>query len=493
MNHFLWFLVHIVLLHLFYINKTEEQSFEKIASIEAVQDSNTIIKLNKRGFESRLNNPQQSLIFAEEALKMAKNIKYTNGEAEAYRIRGIAKYYLSETEAAVADYLLALELFKNELNRLGEAKVLNNIGNLYLGADYDKALEYFTSSLKIAEELNEPDLMANIFLNIGNIFVRKKKYSQALNFYEKGEKLYRKTGNKIGMTHCLQNKGKVYYELNQFKLAEQVLKNALLSAKSNELNVACASILLTLSSVHIAQKEFKKADLGLKEGMKFAELVNDTKLIYDYQYTNYELELKRKNYRNALSYLQILYRQDSLNHADSESSRISLLQEQFKQRELKRENELITLRQKQNRIILISTFIVTCMSIVVIVVLAMNVRRKIKTNLRLQVLNQEIMKQKDDLNRINLHLEELIDERTKDLRIKNKKLSEYSAHLSHEIRGPVASMKGLMILQTENMIEPHDLISKLNTCIEVIDEKIHRLNESLNDPDMPDLSGHQPA
>jgi len=493
MGRYSWLFIPLLLLHLIYINKSQIQSFEKKILIKPLQDSNTVIKLNKEGYESRLNDPHQSLLLAEQALKMAKSISYTNGEAEAYRIRGIAKYYLSQTEAAVADYLLALELFKNKHNRLGEAKVLNNIGNLYLGADYDKALEYFTSSLKIAEQLNEPDLMANIFLNIGNIFVRKKKYSQALGFYGKGEKLYQKTGNKIGLTHCLQNKGKIYYELNQLKLAKQVLIKALISAKSNGLNVAGASILLTLSSVYIAQKEFKKAEISLKEGMKIAELVNDTKLIYDYQYTNYELELQRKNYKSALNYLQILYKQDSLNHADSESSRISLLQEQFKQRELKRENELITLRQKQNRIILISTLIVTFMSIIVIVVLAMNVRRKIKTNLRLQVLNQEIMKQKDDLNRINLHLEELIDERTKDLRIKNKKLSEYSAHLSHEIRGPVASIKGLMILESENMIEHHDLIAKLSICIELMDEKIHRLNESLNDPDMPDLSGHQPA
>lgn len=493
MSRYSWLFIPLLLLHLIYINKSEIQSVKKKILKKPLQDSNTVIKLNKEGYESRLNDPKQSLQLAEQALKMAKSISYTNGEAEAYRIRGIAKYYLSQTEAAVADYLLALELFKNKHNKLGEAKVLNNIGNLYLGADYDKALEYFTSSLKIAEQLNEPDLMANIFLNIGNIFVRKKKYSQALGFYGKGEKLYQKTGNKIGLTHCLQNKGKIYYELNQLKLAKQVLIKALISAKSNGLNVAGASILLTLSSVYIAQKEFKKAEISLKEGMKIAELVNDTKLIYDYQYTNYELELQRKNYKSALNYLQILYKQDSLNHADSESSRISLLQEQFKQRELKRENELITLRQKQNRIILISTLIVTFMSIIVIVVLAMNVRRKIKTNLRLQVLNQEIMKQKDDLNRINLHLEELIDERTKDLRIKNKKLSEYSAHLSHEIRGPVASIKGLMILESENMIEHHDLIAKLSICIELMDEKIHRLNESLNDPDMPDLSGHQPA
>ena len=151
MGRYSWLFIPLLLLHLIYINKSQIQSFEKKILIKPLQDSNTVIKLNKEGYESRLNDPKQSLQLAEQALKMAKSISYTNGEAEAYRIRGIAKYYLSQTEAAVADYLLALELFKNKHNRLGEAKVLNNIGNLYLGADYDKALEYFTSSKDYAK------------------------------------------------------------------------------------------------------------------------------------------------------------------------------------------------------------------------------------------------------------------------------------------------------------------------------------------------------
>ncbi|MEY3678968.1 MAG: hypothetical protein RI924_1109, partial [Bacteroidota bacterium] len=34
---------------------------------------------------------------------------------------------------------------------------------------------------------------------------------------------------------------------------------------------------------------------------------------------------------------------------------------------------------------------------------------------------------------------------------------------------------------------------KLSACIELIDKKIHHINDALNDPDMPDLSGKHPG
>ncbi|MFM6976219.1 MAG: tetratricopeptide repeat protein [Sphingobacteriaceae bacterium] len=462
---------------------------EKDITLETQKDSNTVIELNKRGYESRLSDAEQSLTYAEQALKLAKELDYRNGEAEAYRIKGIAKYYLNETGNAIANYLIALSIFKAEKNTLGQAKVYNNIGNLYLGADYEKALIYFNKALKLGKILGNKDLLGNIYLNIGNIYVRKKKFNQALAFYEKGNNFYTQTQNETGIIQCLQNRGKIYYELNQQDKAEKLLSEANLKAKALDLNGVIASINLTLTSVYIVKKDFKKAENILNEGIAFAKLVKDNKLIYDFEYTYFELEFQRKHFEQAIYHLRQVYRQDSISYKNSESSKIGLLQEQFRQKEIQRENELIILRQKQNTIILISTAIVTAMSIVVIILLSRNVRRKIKSNRELTRLNEEVMKQKENLDKINQNLEKLIDERTKDLRNKNRKLSEYSAHLSHEIRGPVASMMGLMILEKEKIIEHEDLMDKLRICINSIDDKIHRINDMLHDPDISNLSG----
>lgn len=434
--------------------------------IELQTDTNTVIHLNKKGFENRLTDPKKGYTYARKALEIAKEMDYKNGKAEAYRIMGISKYYTNESSTAVAYYLNALSIYKQEKNILGQAKVYNNIGNLYIWADYDKALEYFNEALKLSKQLDNTELSANLFLNIGNIHLRKKNYQTALSFYEDGDKRYKKIDNKIGMMHCLQNKGKIYLELKMLDKAESCLINAHKKAKSLNLNGALASIDLSLSSVYITKQEYEQAQKTIKEGIEYAKKAGDEKLIYDFNYSFYELESQRRNFPEALRYLQIVYKQDSVRYANSESAKISLLEEQYRQKEIQRRNELTILRQKQNKIIFISTLIVAFMAFLVIILLAINIRRKM---------------------RVNQLLEQTVDERTKDLQLKNQKLSEYSAHLSHEIRAPIATLKGLLMLEEEKMISHDDLIEKIKICTEAVDEKIHRINDALNDPKIPRL------
>lgn len=456
-------------------------------STQTQPDSTQVIGLNKKGFEYRLNNPKKSLAFAEQALHLAKRIHYRNGIAEAYRVKGIAKYYLNESNEALSYYLAALKIYTEDHNILGQARVFNNMGNLYSWADYDKALNYFNKSLELSRKLNDDGLSANLYLNMGNIYVREKKYDLALKFYDQSTQFYEKTEDQIGLIHCLKNKGKAYLELMQLERAEKLLHEAREKALPLKINGSIASIDLNLVAIHIFKKEPAEAEKVLKEGIWYAKLAQDNKLVYDFEYCYYELEYQRKNYKDALRYLRSVYKRDSLNYTNSESARMTLMEEQFKERERQRENELLVLKEKQSNVVLLSITAVAFMALVMVAVLAVNIRRKMKTNAELTQLNGQVTKQKERLNAINQNLEKLIDERTKDLQIKNQKLSEYSAHLSHEIRGPVASMLGLLILEEEKIIEHDELVDKMKTCINNIDDKIRRINEMLNNPDIPHL------
>ena len=95
---------------------------------------------------------------------------------------------------------------------------------------------------------------------------------------------------------------------------------------------------------------------------------------------------------------------------------------------------------------------------------------------------------KSNLDKLNSRLEEIIAERTKDLTSKNQKLSEYSSHLSHQVRGPVATLKGLIMLSQENLIQEKECIIQMKKCIEDIDEQIMDINIALHDTERVGLS-----
>lgn len=449
-------------------------------NITTISDTSTVIKLNNQAFKSRLTNPNITIANANKALKLAVKLKYINGIAESYRVIGIGNSYKNSIDAAVENYLNALNYFKKGKNLEGEAKVYNNIGNLYRDIDSYKSLENFNKSLVIAKKLEIKDLVAGLYLNIGTANQKLKNYPKALFYYKLSLGMFNNLGNKIGVIQSHQNLGVLYLNLRNYPKAEKNLLDALSKAKQEKLINSIASINLTLSSIHIAQQQFEKAERSIKEGLLYTRMLKDEKLEYNYILTSFELENKRKNYFMALEYLQQAYRQDSARYANNISDKISLLESQHVQLEKQKENELIIANQKYTQTLFVASSIVALLAFFVIFLLVKNVKKSSRTNLELTRLHEEVSKQKDDLDRTNHNLEEIIEVRTMDLKIKNKKLSEYSSHLSHQIRSPVATLKGLMLLENDNLIDKSELVEKIGKCINDLDDKIININENLN-------------
>ena len=446
-----------------------------------VQDTNEVIKLNASAYQNRMTNASQTIADGRKALALAEKLEYTRGIGEAYRVMGIGNYYLNQARQAINYYLKSLAYFEQINDMKSQAKVYNNIGNLYLDNNFTSALVYFQKALFIAQRLSDQQLMGALYLNIGNVYIRKKNFYQALNYYDKSSAILTIVKDSTNLIQCLQNRGVVYYNLHQYDIAEKLLLAANKAAKSRELNKTVASTNLTLASLYIAQGRFNEAEKIVEEGQAYALVVSDEKITTDYNYTNYQLETKRKNYERALHYLQDIYQQDSLANRNNESTQINIIQEQFKQQVKQRETQLLLIGQQNERIKFWAVTVVAGLLMVVIVLLISNVKRKTVTNTKLTELNEEVSRQKDNLDRVNHHLEEIIDERTKDLQIKNRKLSEYSSYLSHQIRGPIATLRGLMNLEKEKLVDEKECISMMDKCVSDIDQKIIEMSEMLND------------
>lgn len=458
-----------------------------IATAQARIDTTEIIKLNDLGYENRLVDPEQTWKYANKALLLSKKIGYLSGIAEAYRVRGIARFYQDNSDAAIENYTNALTYFIQAKNEPGKAKVYNNIGNVYRDIDYDKGLEHYAKSLQLAEKLDIKDLIAGLHLNMGIIYQKKKNYNSALKNYEISTQIFQQLNNTTGLTQCLQNIGVTYHRLGSYRKAEEYLLRAIEKARENDLNIIIASTNLTLASVYIAEDRFKEAEAVINEGINYSKIVNDSRLSFDYIYTSYELESKRKNFEKALHFLKIVYKNDSIKYKNNVSASLSLTLKQMAQQEELNRKQLTIEKQKNTQLLFIASTVVATLLLALTFVLVKNVRRKAKSNALLKELNQEIYLQKEHLNRVNLNLEEIIEERTKDLKIKNRKLSEYSSHLSHQIRGPIATLKGLMLLEKDDLIDQKELAAEINKCVTDIDNKIININQTLNDASIPGL------
>jgi tetratricopeptide (TPR) repeat protein len=448
----------------------------------AKADTNEVNRINKQALANRLIDPEQSVIDATRALDLARKIGFNNGIGESYRVLGLASYYLDQPEKSFEYYLSAVQSFTKANNLSGEANVYNNMGNLYRDHDTNRSLDYFFKSLAIANTIKDIGLIAKLNLNLGNVYTRKNSYTQALKYYNQSQVIFAQLKDSLNLLQFAQDVGVVYFKLGQYDKALAMLLEANKEAKRLDLNESIASIDLTLASLYMNQKKFELAEGIVNEGLNYTRLVKDPKLEYDYKHTTYELEYNRKNYDKALFYLQEIYRVDSTNFKSNTSVQMKLIEANRKQEEQKKENERTAERQAYDRTKFWAVTIVAGLLLVVIGLLFGNVKRKAKTNAQLTLLNGEVSRQKDNLDRINHHLEEIIDERTKDLQIKNRKLSEHSSYLSHQIRGPIATLRGLINLEREGLVDEKECIDMINKCVSEIDEKIIDMSDMLHNP-----------
>ncbi|MHB8207305.1 tetratricopeptide repeat protein [Mucilaginibacter sp.] len=445
-----------------------------------VQDTSDVKSLNKQAYEARLTNPEQTINTGSKALQLAIKLHYTPGIAEAYRVMGLGQFYLNLPEDAINSYIKSLDFYTKDNNLRGVAKVYNNIGSLYRDNDYDRSLEFFQKALDIGNKLSDKSLIATSYLNLGNFYFRKKSFSQALKYYNDSESLFTILRDSVNLIQCQQNKGVVYYNLRQLDLSASLLTDAIVKAKDKDLNESVASIDLTLAALYIAEGKFDQAEKVVSEGSAYASIIKDDKMQRDFIYTHYQLEFKRKNYERAISYLSDVYKRDSVDKKTNLLSQLNLFEVKNKQEEEQKENELNVKRIQYENIRFWGAVIVAGLLMVTIGLLINNVKRKTKTNAQLTDLNSEVSRQKDNLDRVNHHLEEIIDERTKDLQIKNKKLSEYSSYLSHQIRGPIATLKGLMNLEKEGLVDKKECINMMDKCVSEIDEKIIEMSDMMH-------------
>lgn len=326
-------------------------------NVNQPQSISSIDSINEQAFGYRLTDPHKTIKIANEAFLLAQKANYLAGEGEACRVIGVGYYYLSRYEAALDKYLQAIVFFELNNDYKGSGKVYNNIGNLYLLNDYDKALEYYNKSLALAKKYN-PDALAGVYLNIGIIQFKKKDYNAALEKFKISLNTFREQDNQELIIQCLQDIGDAYNGLKQFDKAETVLNEALEKAKARKINYTIASIELSLTNVYLYQNKFDAAKEALKNGYEYTKTLKNRDLQNDYNYSLFQLEFKRKNYLTALNYLRSNFSQDSTYYRQSFSKRITLATDLFNQLENRRKNERTIAHQRYISIFLIAAAIV---------------------------------------------------------------------------------------------------------------------------------------
>ncbi len=201
-------------------------------------------------------DPESGIKHGQEALQLAKKLKWANGIGMAYKNIG-------DNYSIKSNFKKALLFYEKSLKSGADKKVISftilSIGLVYTyQSNYAKAQEYNFQALKMLEEINDQKGIAAVLSNIGIVYKDLRKFPQAIEYFDKALLINSKMGNSTYITSNFINKGQVYVELKKYEKALEFYDKAITICKKNGDRINEAIILGSIAMVHYEKGDFEK-------------------------------------------------------------------------------------------------------------------------------------------------------------------------------------------------------------------------------------------
>ena len=131
--------------------------------------------------------------------------------------------------------------------------------NAYNRSSYQEALTYFEKEKSLAITFNKPELIAQSYNNLANVYIDLGKQNISLKYYQQCLNLMESIGNKKGMASSNSNIGFAYKDLGKYDEAIKYFFTSLrLSDELNDRNLVAANY-LQLGNIYLRKNDITPA------------------------------------------------------------------------------------------------------------------------------------------------------------------------------------------------------------------------------------------
>jgi len=352
-----------------------------------------------------------------DAYNLAKEIKEQEIKMVISNNIGVTYRRLAEDNKALKFHLEALKIAEQLNNLQNIAIASNSIGIIYTyQGNHDESLIYYYKALKLEKERKNYLGVAINYNSIAWIYELKEDYSKAIDFYKKSLEANIKNNDEKGIVICYSDLGKVYHKIGEYLLALDYYKKTLaVNEKLGDKRYIARSYIY-IGEVHRDLGNYSQSLSNLEKGLNYARQVNSKRMLM-MAYEQFSLTYERiNNITEAFEHFKMynIYKDSVFN--DEKSNQIIEMQTRFetekKEKEnilLKNENSLNESRIQRQRIIVISTIIILLLITILVFVLLKNRSNQKKAIELLGKQNDEIRRQKEEIQTQAQDLEEAVN------------------------------------------------------------------------------------
>lgn len=227
--------------------------------------------------------------------------------ARAYFVIATSYYLKDYYRLAVNNYERALQTSYSNENPSFRIRVINNLGVSHdLLLNHDEALRYYIETLTHEREFGSPAGVAEVYNNIGLVYISIGNNEAALEALNKAEALIADEPEAFINGLILQNKGIVYHAMELYEEAMQFIEQAIdFYAEHGFYHNKLQSVLNLAINLIDRKVHFDKARSLLLSGIEEA-IERDIPLLHGYMKLELaHIALLRERPTEALSYLDI--------------------------------------------------------------------------------------------------------------------------------------------------------------------------------------------
>jgi len=194
--------------------KAEQDSLWSVWDNPQEADSNRLKAMQRIAWHGYLySQPDSAFHFAQLQYDLAEKNGLLMQMGTALNTQATALNFQGDFAKAIDYYSRSLKIKEELGDRQGIGASLNNMGNIYRNqGDYAKATDYFFRSLNIREEIQDVNGVASSLGSIATVYLSQADYANAINYFSRCLTIMEELGNRQGIAGTLNNMGLIYSE-----------------------------------------------------------------------------------------------------------------------------------------------------------------------------------------------------------------------------------------------------------------------------------------
>ena len=220
-------------------------------------------------------NAGETIEYGQRALDISESLKFQRGLAYSFKYIGMGYYIQADYISALKYFQKALDVFETLKFKKGIANMKNSMGVIYSTEGMDsQALDLYLESLKISEEINDSLRVVSAMINVGFAYSKTKSLvDKAKDYYTRALNIAQRRGYMDAIGTVNVNFGDLYYDIEEYDIAlgyyEKSMKSYASTSTGNSLYT-----LISIGKIHAKKREYLKAIKYQEEALNIARQTN---------------------------------------------------------------------------------------------------------------------------------------------------------------------------------------------------------------------------